>query len=103
VSVCVCCVCVTCTCSAVDMHPSIRTYIYLYKRSCMEISNNMVCDQHVPDPNKHEHTLDVVGERPWRLSGSWEHVLGRSKRRRHTQAPVKKTTSQNVWPRINSN
>jgi len=28
VNVCLCCVCVTCTYSCVDMHPSIRTYIY---------------------------------------------------------------------------
>jgi len=35
VRVCVCCVCVTCTYSGVDMHPSIRTYIYSCKRLCM--------------------------------------------------------------------
>ena len=38
VSVCVCCVCVTCTYSGVDMYPSIRTYIYSFKRSCMWMS-----------------------------------------------------------------
>jgi len=35
VRVCVCCVCVTCTFSGVDMHPSIRTYIYSCNCSCM--------------------------------------------------------------------
>jgi len=45
---------------------------------CVEVSNIMVCNQHFPDPNNHEQTPDVVGERPWRLSGAWEHVVDMS-------------------------
>ena len=48
----------------------------------------MVCNQYVPDPNKHEQTPDVMGERPWRLSGSWEHIADRRERRRHSHAFV---------------
>jgi len=43
----------------------------------------MVCNQNVPDPNQHEQTLDVVRERPWHLSDSWEHIVDRRERRRH--------------------
>jgi len=73
VRVCVCCVCVTCTYSGVDIHPSIRTYIYIY--SCkmimyVEVWIIMVCILDVPDPNKHEQPPDVARERPWHLSDS---------------------------------
>ena len=46
----------------------------------------MVCNQNVPDPNKHERTPDVVRERPCWLSDSWEHVVERRERRRHSHA-----------------
>jgi len=66
--VCVCCVCVTCTYSGEDEH----THIHILMQTLMyvEVSNIMVCNQHAPDPNKHEQTPNVVRERLWRLSDS---------------------------------
>jgi len=52
----------------------------------VEVWNIMVCNQNIPDPNKHERTPDAVRERPWGLSDSWEHVLERRERRRHLHA-----------------
>jgi len=78
VSVCMCCVCMTCTYSTVDMHLCIHMLMYV------EVSIIMVCNQHVPDQNKHEQTPDVLGERPWRLLGSRDHIIGRRERHRHS-------------------
>jgi len=52
----------------------------------VEVSNIMVCNQHVPDPNKHEQTPDVERERPGRLSHPWKHIVDRTERRRHSHA-----------------
>ena len=48
----------TCTYSGEDEH----THIHILMQTLMyvEVSNIMVCNQHAPDPNKHEKTLDVV-------------------------------------------
>jgi len=46
----------------------------------------MVCNQHLPDSNKHEKNPNVLGERPWRLSGSWENIVGRREGCRHSHA-----------------
>jgi len=62
------------------IHVLIQTLMYA------EVWNIMVCNQNVPDPNQHERTLDVVRERPWRLSFSWEHIVDRRERRRHSHA-----------------
>ena len=52
----------------------------------VEVPNIMVCNQHVSDPNKHEQTSDVVKERLCHLSDSWEHLVDRRERRRHSNA-----------------
>ena len=52
----------------------------------VEVWNIMVCKQNVQDPNKHEQTPDVVKERPWHLSDSWEHSVDRRERHRHSHA-----------------
>jgi len=52
----------------------------------VEVSTIMVCNQHVPDPNKHEQTPDVLGERPWSLISSGEHIVDSRERRRHSHA-----------------
>jgi len=55
-------------------HAPKHTHIHILMQTLMyvEVSNIMVCNQHVPDPNKHEQTPDAVRERPWpgRLSDS---------------------------------
>jgi len=52
----------------------------------VEVWNIMVCKQNVQDPNKREQTPDVVRERPWHLSDSWEHSVDRRERHRHSHA-----------------
>jgi len=78
----VCCVCVYSVLCMRDMyiqrcrHAPEHTHIHILMQTLMyvEVWNIMVCNQNVPDPNKHEQTPDVVRERPWRLSDSWEHM-----------------------------
>jgi len=63
-----------------------HTHILMQTLMYVEVWNIMVCHQNVPDPNKHEQTPDVVRERQWRLSGSWEHTVNGRERRRHSNA-----------------
>jgi len=82
---CVVCACM-CACMCVlcvrDMniqrcrHAPQHTHIHILIQTLMyvEVWNIMLCNQNVPDPNKYERTPDVVSERPWQLSDSWEHV-----------------------------
>ena len=69
-----------------NIHILMQTFMYV------EVWNIMVCNQNVPDPNKHELTPDVVRERPWRLSDSWKHIVDRRERRRHSHARTQTRT-----------
>jgi len=63
----------------------------------VEVWNIMECNQNVPDPNKHEQTPNVVKEKPWRLSDSWEHIVDRRERRRHSHARTHADTHTHAY------
>jgi len=86
----VCWVCVTCTYSGVDMHPSICTLIQMLMY--VEVSNIMECNQHVPDPNKHKKTPRRFEREAVALVFSWEHIVDRRERRRHSHARTQTDT-----------
>jgi len=71
-------------------HAPEQTHIHILMQTLMyvEVWNIIVCNQNVTDPNKQEQTPDIVREtwRPWRLSDSWEHIVERRERRRHSHA-----------------
>ena len=83
-----------------DMHIQCRhapehTHMHILMQNahvCGGLVHQMVCNQNVPDPNKHELTPDVVRERPWRLSDSWKHIVDRRERRRHSHARTQTRT-----------
>jgi len=54
-------------------HTLEHTHIHILMQVLMyvEVWNIMVCNQNLPNPNIHEQTPDVVGERPDHLSDSW--------------------------------
>ena len=70
VCACMCaCMCVLCV-RDINIHwcrhaPE-HTHIHILIQTLMyvEVWNIMLCNQNVPDPNKHERTRDVVSERP---------------------------------------
>ena len=47
-------------------HAPKHTHIHILIQTLMDVkvSNIIVCNQHVPDPNKHEQTPNVLRERP---------------------------------------
>jgi len=66
-------------CKHVPKHSHIHTLIHTLMY--VEVSNIIiVCNQHVPHPNRNEQTPDVVGGRLWYLSGSWDYVADRKER-----------------------
>jgi len=72
------------------MYPSIRTYIYSCKRSCMWRSGT---SRYESKMFQTQTSLSKPRERPWRLSDSWEHIIDRRERRRHSHAPFARKTS----------
>jgi len=67
-------------CKHIPKHTPAHIHTLIHTLMYVEVSNIIVCNQHVPDPNRNKQTLDVVGGRPWRLSGSWDYAADRRER-----------------------
>jgi len=83
--------CVLCVCDMYIQqcrHAPEHTHIHILMQTLLyvEVWNIMVCNQNVPDANKHEQTPDVVRERLWRLLDSWEHIVDKREKCRHSHA-----------------
>jgi len=69
-------------------HALEHTHIHTLFQTLMQVWFIMVYNQNIPDPIKHEHTPDVVRERPCCFLDSWVYILqiGKEDTDTHTHA-----------------